>query len=1067
MSLTNTGRNERAATFGILQTVQLHQARAQHVLSRVVGLDKPSVSGALSTDDALDVPSSPRSVLVRRNSTAASSSSDLEPSVDSLGPQPFVSQESAVTESHFADPAKPQTPISSDLLLQDDIDNPGEPANFSLWERLNAVRSSGDFNAVVDEVENFRSSFENPNVRDYNMVLQTLNDTRPSGQPITLMLQVYNEMLTRQVIPNVRTYKTMISALCDRDKDVLVGLNRLRQRMKWQSSMEPNTNNEPALRQIDELKKECNFSSALVIFEAAQAIFRDGRNRNYSLGRSIYYLLLRQCAANANIDAAVRIWTVLENIGGNQPSALMFHMLLSTYVNANDIESAKEVFDEFRLASKEGWVDWGNNVDYEDMQVLGDKKRPGQARAVQMRMWIKLIEGYFRAKQPEKAIATLMEMMDSKADKFYSPTDIPPPCSSVYAAIIEGFVNSGDIESALSWFERLLKQDTSPKHSLEPTIRPDRPNNQAWSCMLEALCEREMVPELNRLYGILLGIADADGLLARDAYRGRVFQVNVERLALHTSLPKEEVEEITSFLCNKVIDLTYVLGEDHSITSTYHQPLFSALMRVLLNYGKDEEALTLMEKYIRTALRFIDDHENLMDRSPEALVVDRHGIQEMLNALAPDFLRDGTDEAPQIEYVLRYCKLWTTGGLYMDDKIYRFILDAYYAAKKRGELNLVSSDNWYILGRISLAMILPDRYKPEMSFKEFSDLVDDMKQYVADTARIFPGPRQTYLRTFCLRYANEDLENLCTRMGPRWLRTYKDITQNKLDMDISGQINASADERPVWIDKAHSRAVDSYYPANPSVSPHMAWVRYEGGIAINIYPNPEVIGRLITTFGRMNELDKVNKLYQDAQRVLRSYEDKKALQSMHWCTIENQMVIAMAHAGQVDKAHIHRQRIIENGGNLTADAYGALIQCVKETTDDSSNALALWEESQVRGVAPNLYLFNTIISKLSKARKADLALELFQQMKTNLIRPSSVTYGAVIAACCRVGDAQSAEVLFEEMTSQPNFKPRIPPYNTMIQFYVHIVRDRERALHYYNALLASGIHPSAHTYKVR
>jgi len=48
----------------------------------------------------------------------------------------------------------------------------------------------------------------------------------------------------------------------------------------------------------------------------------------------------------------------------------------------------------------------------------------------------------------------------------------------------------------------------------------------------------------------------------------------------------------------------------------------------------------------------------------------------------------------------------------------------------------------------------------------------------------------------------------------------------------------------------------------------------------------------------------------------------------------------------------------------------------------------------------------------------------------------------------------------------PNFKPRVPPYNTMIQFYTHIVRDRERALHYFSALVDAGIQPSAHTYKL-
>jgi pentatricopeptide repeat protein len=61
----------------------------------------------------------------------------------------------------------------------------------------------------------------------------------------------------------------------------------------------------------------------------------------------------------------------------------------------------------------------------------------------------------------------------------------------------------------------------------------------------------------------------------------------------------------------------------------------------------------------------------------------------------------------------------------------------------------------------------------------------------------------------------------------------------------------------------------------------------------------------------------------------------------------------------------------------------------------------MFDESQRLGVKPNLYLYNTIISKLSKARKVELALELFAHMKATGIRPSSVTYGAVMVRLLR------------------------------------------------------------------
>jgi pentatricopeptide repeat protein len=78
-----------------------------------------------------------------------------------------------------------------------------------------------------------------------------------------------------------------------------------------------------------------------------------------------------------------------------------------------------------------------------------------------------------------------------------------------------------------------------------------------------------------------------------------------------------------------------------------------------------------------------------------------------------------------------------------------------------------------------------------------------------------------------------------------------------------------------------------------------------------------------------------------------------------------------------------------------------------------------------------------------------------------------VTYGAVIGACCRVGDAHSAEILFAEMMSQDLYpRPRVPAFNTMMQLYVQIHPNREKMLSFYHHMLRAGVAPTEHTYKV-
>lgn len=52
------------------------------------------------------------------------------------------------------------------------------------------------------------------------------------------------------------------------------------------------------------------------------------------------------------------------------------------------------------------------------------------------------------------------------------------------------------------------------------------------------------------------------------------------------------------------------------------------------------------------------------------------------------------------------------------------------------------------------------------------------------------------------------------------------------------------------------------------------------------------------------------------------------------------------------------------------------------------------------------------------------------------------------------------------MQNAQNFKPRVPPYNTMMQLHLQSQPSRELVLHYYNQMIQAGVLPSAHTYKL-
>ena len=238
-------------------------------------------------------------------------------------------------------------------------------------------------------------------------------------------------------------------------------------------------------------------------------------------------------------------------------------------------------------------------------------------------------------------------------------------------------------------------------------------------------------------------------------------------------------------------------------------------------------------------------------------------------------------------------------------------------------------------------------------------------------------------------------------------------------------------------------------------------------MSVGNFAHPEALALLIGAYGRLGNVERVEELYAMAQHVLHALVGDPDWQTNAWFVVEDAMIQALSHAGRPDAATVHRHRIIAAGGSPTSTSYAALIATIRDTTDDASIAQELFDESQRFGVRPTAYLFNTVISKLSRARKADRALQLFDEMTINLrIKPTSVTYGAVINACSRIGDEQRAVQLFERMERDPAFQPRVPPYNTMMQYFIQSVPDRQKALVYYHKMRAAGVQPSAHTYKL-
>jgi pentatricopeptide repeat protein len=188
-----------------------------------------------------------------------------------------------------------------------------------------------------------------------------------------------------------------------------------------------------------------------------------------------------------------------------------------------------------------------------------------------------------------------------------------------------------------------------------------------------------------------------------------------------------------------------------------------------------------------------------------------------------------------------------------------------------------------------------------------------------------------------------------------------------------------------------------------------------------------------------------------------------------WVSILDAMVGACLTVGNRALAAQYHQELLDMGAAPTANTFGLYITTLKESTktfDEASEAVKIFHRAKSEGVEPSSFLYNALIGKLGKARRIDDCLFYFAEMRSLGIRPTSVTYGTIVNALCRVSDEKFAEELFEEMESMPNYKARPAPYNSLMQFFLTTKRDKSKVLAYYERMKNKGIQPTSHTYKL-
>ncbi|KZO93769.1 hypothetical protein CALVIDRAFT_242190 [Calocera viscosa TUFC12733] len=1112
---------------GQQQTSAIH-SQAKHAFM----LEDRSSAAA---DDSIDEPVAKRA---RRNSTSAldrePSPTTAEPLVEFQSQAPAQTQPSAQIDlptdefsaastqgpdeavrqssQNTSRPAS-QQPFNSyaatgDFSISSAADLEGEtpvdlsPLDRERYDALKIAKQSGSVRHVMQEILRLRQSDLQHSLATYNMALLAVNAVRTKGMPIAVILELYNEMLENNLTPNYLTYSNVIRALCDRDLDIheMLTFGKLESSNdKSVNGSRPGKLDTPSPEHVRLLQDEENFASAMALFNAARAL----RASHFAI--ETYNVLLRSAGFRGDMESAIRVYSHLEGRSDIKPNMATYGHLISVYAHARDMDAAQDIFDEFRNAAKSG-----------DLHL---ERSDAAARRVYMQVYNRMISAYFQCGEPRGALALLEEMLGTESKEDFVAGDVPAPSASTFTEIIAGFCDTGDLDSAVKWFERLLQSQTiarknDPYAASKIPLRPDR---EAWLVISHHLTAAGQLETLQQLLSVMIDTAP-HGYTPLEASDIADF-LNVNTAFLYSQDALENIPQSVKL----VKGLKAILPKCALVAKLSKQRIHAhewTLIRCLIRLGELPDALSSMNMLVVAELEAI----KAAGESQVAQYL-RYGLQRSALEAANDFMGTKQGHTPNatLNQAFDLLGLVKRTGISPNVGLKAAFVQFYQQRKSEWVQNTASRFDWLVLTDAFLGL---DR----LAFGVSADFLEEMEPYFNLTSP-FPGV-ESLLEDFAPSMEVNDVvvdkdlvaiyhQLASTRgremavstleklglLGREALRIVNAPPENTLDSPVSSasdseaapssRILASENETntldtdattvssefgsaPRQLARVAPRPLVKSTPfrMNFKLSSMLEAQRHRLDDPIrffqtivndarrSIYVTPSALSLVISALGRVHELEKARQLYGIAQTVLATLESDKVSQTRAWFAVEDAMVCAHAFASDMETANLHRARMIEQGGAPSAEAYAVLILTVNDFTDDCNVALGLYNEAISLGVVPNVFLYNNIISKLSKARKAETALEIFQDMKKSNVRPTSVTYGALVGACCRVGDADTAMYLFSEMSAQANFRPKAPPFNTMIQFFVHTKPDRDRALHYYNLMVASNVPPSAHTYKL-
>ncbi|KAL9113083.1 MAG: hypothetical protein Q9227_002695 [Pyrenula ochraceoflavens] len=832
-------------------------------------------------------------------------------------------------------------------------------------------------------------------------------------------LEVYAHLISRKVIPNHDTHLILIQLFLGRALANLSAKRNLAQRKQRYGGME-----EPGAflfksQELDQqaLLDDDSLSAALKQFRAATTALT-----GFTLPADLYYSLIKACAEENLVPEMLDVFKHMEENKVN-PHAGMFPAMIQAFASSNDLASAAECYEGYRrLAVADNQtrtISEGTEVDKSRVLSRTDRE-DNDVHAALVKAYLAVDKALFARRfynQVIKSYETAVEEHDVRLSDARS--------TIVLDAFVQHSLDKGSFAEALDHLNSETVDPASRQRALGQICTAAADANEA---EIAQTAFSELAPQ-----------SQEQSLSA-----GAMVAMSVRQGQLTAARPFWEIVRSSSMVDSSVIDLTTMYAV------------------ALLQSGMAEDGLLEAGKMFRRV------HQSLNDQQSQTGLFDE--IDEAIALLGGTIMKSriplSTSANLSFLRLLDWTSTWTSPAA----------IQTISAFNPEIVASLDSADLALVLKAQATFLLLDPTLSETDHSVRFAHLMElalaGRASLDAATVRIVNQalPRLQQHRQDLVKAWYDYLNPPPT---PASVVSYNGSIPPSPLLSSQSSVESSFDPYAHNTDLRGSTLIADTLDkmtGNGRNDAHLADAlsRFRQMRRIGRHPRYITYSKLIASAAKVGRKDVVHDVFNTACRDVPLLPHNE-LVKYGWYSILDSMVSAYLVMGDRGYAAKYHAQLLDLGSAPSANTFGLYITTLKESTktfDEATEAVKIFHHAIHEGVEPTSFLYNALIGKLGKARRIDDCLQYFAEMRAQNIRPTSVTYGTIVNALCRVSDERFAEEMFDEMESMPNYKPRPAPYNSLIQYFLNTKRDRSKVLSYYNRMRANKIAPTMHTYKL-